>query len=143
MPVEINSHIQAIPIRNDKYGEGAFGAKRRGGRTHKGMDIESDIGEDVYASKSGWARIFYIPNGYGKLVIIDHPKNWQTRYGHLSKISMKKAKWVNQGDIIGQVGKTGNADSPGLIPHLHFEIRHKDTPLDPEELLAENLETDN
>lgn len=129
---------EGIPIRNDAYGDGGFGAKRKNGRIHKGLDLAAEINSPVYASKSGWARAYYIPGGYGNLVIINHPGKWQTRYGHLNKCVLKKLRWVRQGAIIGFVGKTGNANQKGIIPHLHFEIRYKNEPLDPAAFLVKN-----
>ena len=127
---------EALPIRNDPLGDGYFGAKRGGGkRKHLGIDLASPMAGLVYASKSGWARIFYYPHGYGKLVVINHPGNWQTRYGHLDNIKIKSYSWVKQGDVIGSVGKTGNAIEPGIMPHLHFEIRKNNKPLNPEPFL--------
>ena len=123
--------VEDIPVRNDEYGEGEFGARRRNNRMHKGIDLDAELKSPVCASKSGWARSFYIPAGYGNLVVIDHPGGWQTRYGHLYETKIKKSRWVRQGEVIGSVGKTGNADVKGIRPHLHFEIRYKDTPVDP------------
>lgn len=136
MPVRFEGTVAELPIRYDDLGDGYFGAKREGGRKHKGLDLAARIGSPVYASKSGWARAYYIPDGYGNLVVINHPGLWQTRYGHLHKSAIKKFQWVRQGDIIGFVGKTGNADSSSIISHLHFEIRHKGEPLDPAVFLA-------
>jgi murein DD-endopeptidase MepM/ murein hydrolase activator NlpD len=127
-----------LPIRNDAFGNGHFGAKR-GKRKHTGLDIQADLKSPVYASKSGWARATFIPNGYGHLVIIDHPGPWKTRYGHLSS-SAVTSRWVNQGDIIGYVGKTGNANAKGMIPHLHFEIMYEDDFVDPEKEIAKKYE---
>jgi murein DD-endopeptidase MepM/ murein hydrolase activator NlpD len=120
-----------IPIRNDDYGEGHFGAKRKYGRIHKGIDIEGVIGEAVYASKSGFAVCKDLKTGYGKLIVIYHPGNYQTRYGHLSRFSIRGFQWVNRANVIGSVGRTGNANYKGIKPHLHFEIRKGGKPLDP------------
>jgi murein DD-endopeptidase MepM/ murein hydrolase activator NlpD len=122
-------------IRNDSYGDGAFGAKRENKRLHKGLDLAAKIKSPVYASKSGWAKAYYIPEGYGNLVVINHPGGYQTRYGHLNESAVKRLQWVGQGDRIGSVGKTGNADRRGMVPHLHFEIKHGGKPLDPAPLL--------
>jgi murein DD-endopeptidase MepM/ murein hydrolase activator NlpD len=122
-------------IRSDAYGDGTFAAERRNGRRHDGIDILSEMRAPVYASKSGWAKAYRIPRGYGNLVIINHMGGWQTRYGHLYKIAIKKSQWVRRGDIIGFVGKTGNANTRGIAPHLHFEIRYKGKPVDPEKEL--------
>lgn len=131
-------HGKGFSIRNDAYGDGEFGARRKNKRTHNGLDLAAEINSPVYASKSGWAKAYYIPDGYGNLVVIKHPGKWQTRYGHLNKCAVKKLQWVRQGDIIGFAGKTGNANQKGITPHLHFEIRHKGKPLDPAALLAKN-----
>ena len=135
MPVEFNGNIESVedlPVRNDEFGDGFYGARRRGGRKHKGIDLAGKLKSPVYASKSGWATFYYFPTGYGNLVIIDHPgKKYQTRYGHLHDSTVKKARWVSQGEAIGTVGKTGNAYNKRMIPHVHFEIRENDVPIDP------------
>lgn len=138
MPLQLDNDIKSVkdlPIRYDLCGDGEFGAKRNGNRTHKGLDLAAKVKSPVYASKSGWGRSFYNLAGYGNLVIINHPGKWQTRYGHLDKIALNRFQWVRQGDIIGTVGKTGNANTQGTMPHLHFEIRYDGEPLDPAEFL--------
>ena len=138
MPIELKRSVnssKALPIRNDGQGDGAFAAKRSGNRIHLGLDLASEIDSPVYASKSGWAKARNVPGGYGKLIIIDHPGEYETRYGHLSQFAIKKSQWVRQGDTIGAVGKTGNADSSEMVPHLHFEIRRDNEPVDPAALL--------
>jgi len=133
MPVKNDSDagLERFSIRNDAHGEGAFGAKRSGGRRHKGIDLEARTNAPVYASKSGWARALYFPDGYGNLVIISHPGRWETCYGHLDKSAIKRSRWVRQGAIVGFTGTTGNADLKGITPHLHFEIRRDGKPVDP------------
>jgi len=139
MPIKTTAEIitaENLPIRNDAYGDGYFGAKRKGGRLHKGLDLEGDLKEEVYASKSGWVRVRFVKKGYGNLVIIKHPGGHETRYGHLDSVSVKNNQWVRQGEVIGLVGKTGNADVKGMTPHLHFEIRKNDEPVNPANKLA-------
>lgn len=141
IPIETRGkieHVEELPIRSDSYGDGVFGAKRKGGRRHTGLDLAANLGSPVYASKSGWARVRVFPGGYGSLVIISHPGNYETRYGHLMKVYIKRFQWVGQGRVIGSVGKTGNANAKGILPHLHFEIRYKDKPLDPAVFLVKN-----
>lgn len=142
MPIQIHKKVAGpggLPVRSDAYGHGHFGAKRKAGRKHTGLDMAAKLESPVRASKSGWARTGYIPRGYGNLVIINHPGGWQTRYGHLSRHAIKKSQWVRQGDIIGFVGNTGNARSRGITPHLHFEMRYKDMPVNPAEKLLEKV----
>lgn len=122
--VKIITTRRDIPVRMDEYGSGEFGARRKGNRKHSGLDLQAELESPVYASKSGWAKTCFIPDGYGNLVVIDHPGGWQTRYGHLLRCAIEKTMWVRQGDVIGFVGKTGNADLDNIVPHLHFEIRY-------------------
>lgn len=100
----------------------------RWGRKHAGVDIASPMGTPVKAAKSG--RVLLAKNtfgGYGKLVIIDHGEGLTTRYGHNSKIVVKKGQTIEQGDVIAKVGSTGHSTGP----HLHFEIRKRNKPQNP------------
>jgi len=118
-------------IRNDMYGEGYYGAKRSNNREHSGVDFAAPLGAPVYASKSGIGIYKDIKRGYGKMVVIYHPNLDQTRYAHLSESNITKPQWVRAGEIIGYVGKTGNAQAKGIKPHVHFEIRKGGRPVDP------------
>ncbi|MEI6862797.1 MAG: M23 family metallopeptidase [Candidatus Omnitrophota bacterium] len=133
-PIKLSPGESAI-VRNDAYGDGVFGSKRRNGRTHSGVDIKAPIGTPVRASKSGLAFCLNVPTGYGKYVLIYHPDGMTTLYGHLSEWSIESGTLVRQGQIIGTVGKTGNANSKLIEPHIHFEIRKNNLPLDPQNLM--------
>ncbi len=90
------------------------------------------VGSSIYASKSG--RVVYVGNdekGYGLYIEIAHPDGKTTRYAHLSRIETASGDWVSIRQIVGQVGKTGNAASLKILPHLHFEIRELGKPMDP------------
>lgn len=128
-PIDIKGRIQ---VRSDALGGGHFGARRSGGaRRHKGLDITAKIGEPVLACKSGVAETGLRRNGMGKYVKLKHRGGFVTVYGHLSKIAVENNQWVWRGAKIGEVGKTGNASSKSIQPHLHFEIRQKNKHLDP------------
>jgi murein DD-endopeptidase MepM/ murein hydrolase activator NlpD len=131
----IKAEYGKLIIRSDALGEGEFGAKRRNGRTHSGIDIMAPIDTPVYASKSGIAFRGNVPNGYGQYIMIYHPDGTQTFYGHLSGWNVASTDMVHQGELIGFVGKTGNARSKSIQPHLHFEIRKRGEPQDPKALL--------
>ena len=73
--------------------------------------------------------------GSGNYVIIRHPGNISTLYGHLLEVYVKKNNLVRQGEVIGSVGKTGNANYADIQPHLHFEVRKNGIPQDPLEYL--------
>lgn len=124
-----------IAIRNDTGGDGEFGAKRRNGRSHSGIDIMADVGKPVYASKSGLAFFGNVPTGYGKYVMIYHPDGYQTIYGHLSDWNGRAVRKVSKGEVIGFAGKTGNASGRHIQSHLHFEIRKDGEAQDPERLM--------
>ena len=67
----------------------------------------------------------------GNYIIISHRDNIITIYGHLSNIFVRKNDYVRQGQVIGTVGKTGNARAVDMLPHLHFEVRKNGVPVDP------------
>ncbi|MFH1190430.1 MAG: M23 family metallopeptidase [Candidatus Omnitrophota bacterium] len=127
----VKGDIGKMTIRNDVLGDGDFGAKRSGGRTHSGIDISAAMNSPVYASKSGIVFRGNVPTGYGKYILIYHPDGTQTMYGHLSGWAVNTGKQVRKGDLIGFVGKTGNAKNKNILPHLHFEIRTDGDPVDP------------
>lgn len=112
-----------LRIRKDPLGSGEFGARRNGGRRHRGVDLLGEEGDPVVASRSGRVRVGEIPDGMGKFVVLTHRGHFKTIYGHLSQILVKDRSLVRQGQVIGSVGKTGNASSEVVKPHLHFEIR--------------------
>jgi murein DD-endopeptidase MepM/ murein hydrolase activator NlpD len=95
---------------------------------HPGVDFAGEYGTPIYASETGvvvfagWHR-----DGYGELVILDHGEGWTTYYGHLSARYVGCGDQVTQGQVIGQMGMSGNATGV----HLHFEIRDADSPLNP------------
>jgi len=124
-----------IIIRNDNRGDGLFAASRSGRRMHKGLDLLADVGTFVYAAKSGEVVSATQNKGMGKYIIIRHRDNLITIYGHLSNIFVRKGESLRQGQVIGSVGKTGNARGSGMLPHLHFEIRKNGVPVDPLEYI--------
>ncbi len=118
-------------IRNDSRGEGFFGANRNGGRLHQGVDLFAEAGVPVRASCLGLVIAASENNGMGKFIVLRHPHGITTIYGHLSKIFVTNYQVLRQGQIIGSVGKTGNANHPAIQPHLHFEVRKNNIPVDP------------
>jgi len=101
---------------------------RRGSRMHDGIDIAAKAGTPVRAAASG--EVVYSDSrlsGYGKLVILRHGRNLFTAYAHNQRNLVKKGSRVKAGDTIARVGSTGRASGP----HLHFEVRHGSTPVDP------------
>ncbi len=79
----------------------------------------ADSGTVVYA---GWMN-----GGYGNFVVIDHGNGYSTLYEHLESLSVSCGEAVFQGSVIGTAGTTGNSTGP----HLHFEIRYANSPVNP------------
>ncbi len=87
---------------------------------HTGMDIAANSGTAVYAAASGTVtKAVYNSTGYGYHIIISHGGGVETLYGHNSKLHVKAGDWVEQGQLIASVGRTGRASGP----HCHFEVR--------------------
>ncbi|GAB4536324.1 MAG: hypothetical protein Kow0063_21660 [Anaerolineae bacterium] len=87
---------------------------------HRAIDIGAPYGSPVYAARagtvtrSGWAR-----TGYGYTVIIDHGQGLVSLYSHMKGQWVQPGEWVERGQLIGEVGSTGNSSGP----HVHFEVR--------------------
>lgn len=127
-------------VRSDDNGKGYFGAPRNGGRVHDGIDLLAGVGEPVFAAKSGRVvRVIDSKKGYGKYIEIQHPDGLKSLYAHLSAMNVKTRDWVDRGRMIGKVGKTGNAASSQILPHLHFEVRDHDKPVNPTPLISYKL----
>jgi murein DD-endopeptidase MepM/ murein hydrolase activator NlpD len=131
-PVEYTGRF---PLRNDWRGGGDFGARRNGNRRHQGIDILAPLGTPVRAAKGGIAFAGLHKKGLGRYVEIKHKNGLVTIYSHLSEIYILPVQRVRQGQLIGAVGKTGNARYNGIEPHLHFEIRRKGVAMDPKKYL--------
>ncbi|HEY3929598.1 MAG TPA: M23 family metallopeptidase [Candidatus Koribacter sp.] len=109
--------------RTDPFnGEGAF---------HAGVDISSTYGQPVLAPADGDVTYADFYNGYGRLIEIDHGHGVTTRYGHLSGFTVIEGQHVQRGQVIGYVGMTGRSTGP----HLHYEVRINDTPVNPTKYL--------
>ncbi len=94
---------------------------------HKGVDIAAPMGIDVYCAAQGKVIFAGQKSGYGNCVIIEHGNGLATLYGHLSKILVDANQQVKIGDVIAKVGSTGRSTGP----HLHYEVRKNNTPINP------------
>lgn len=97
-------------------------------KPHLGLDLAAPKGTNIYAAHEG--TVIYAGRdfrGFGKMVLIEGSRGWATLYAHFSTISVKQGQRVNQGDVIGGMGRTGRATGV----HLHFEIRKARGPVDP------------
>ncbi|MDR2835018.1 MAG: peptidoglycan DD-metalloendopeptidase family protein [Bacteroidales bacterium] len=100
----------------------------RSGRLHQGTDIQLHTGDTIVAAFDGKVRFVGSYYGYGNVIVIRCHNGLETVYAHLSKIDCFKNQEVKAGDYIGKGGSTGRSTGP----HLHFEIRYKNTPIDPQ-----------
>ncbi|HEX6719134.1 MAG TPA: peptidoglycan DD-metalloendopeptidase family protein [Pyrinomonadaceae bacterium] len=112
--------------------EGGFGGRRNpfggaGWEFHSGQDIEAPWGAPVIAGASGRVSFVGWQSGYGQLVIVDHGGGLTTRYGHLSHIDVELNQVVARAQLLGKVGSTGRSTGP----HLHYEVRINDQPVNP------------
>jgi lipoprotein NlpD len=99
--------------------------------TNRGLDIKGDLYSPIHAAASG--KVVYAGNalkGYGNLVIIKHDNNLLSAYAHNDTILVSEQRYVNQGQKIATMGRSGSSDVM-----LHFEIRRKGKSLDPFQFL--------
>jgi murein DD-endopeptidase MepM/ murein hydrolase activator NlpD len=105
-----------------------FGPRSGKLERHGGWDIATASGTPVLASASGKVIAAGFSNvGYGLHVVLDHGNGLKTLYGHLSQIDVKLNDEITLSTQIGLVGSTGNSTGP----HLHYEVRLSDVPVDP------------
>lgn len=121
----------AHPVKSDHRFTSGFGYRRDpmtgGRRMHNGVDFAAGKGTDIFSpadgtvTRAGWA------SGYGNVIYIKHEFGLETRYGHLSRIRVKKGQRVSRGQHIGDMGNTGRSTGT----HLHYEVRVNDKPVNP------------
>jgi murein DD-endopeptidase MepM/ murein hydrolase activator NlpD len=104
----------------------------KGKAFHAGVDFPAPTGTTVLAAGAGKVTFAGKKSGYGNVVEVSHQNGLITRYAHLSAFLVKQGQVVSTGTPIARVGSTGRSTGP----HLHFEVRRKDTALDPTRYLA-------
>ncbi|MFM5917878.1 MAG: peptidoglycan DD-metalloendopeptidase family protein [Novosphingobium sp.] len=126
---------QAMPA-NFQYISSGFGFRANpftggGGEFHPGLDFKGPFGAPIYAAARGTVSFVGQRSGYGNCVEIDHGNGLVTRYAHMSAFRTTLGKQVMPGEQIGQIGSTGRSTGP----HLHFEVRINDRPVNPRPFL--------
>lgn len=103
-------------------------------RFHTGVDLTAPAGTPIYAAAAGTVEMAVSGRGYGKHIVLRHDNGYSTHYAHLSLFAgaLKVGQRIEQGQVIGYVGRTGTATGP----HLHFEVRKDGHPVDPMTLTA-------
>jgi murein DD-endopeptidase MepM/ murein hydrolase activator NlpD len=128
--------LQRLPVRKPLEGEidtaSGFGVRQDpfngSPAMHTGLDIHADVGNPVRASAEGTVTAAGWSGGYGRTVDIDHGNGLSTRYAHLSAIDVRVGQTVRTGQALGKVGSTGRSTGS----HLHYEIRVRGEPVDPQ-----------
>lgn len=121
-------HIPAIwPIQHPNAVISSPFGETRGARRHQGIDIAVPAGTPVYATANGRVVFSGTQTNYGHLVHLDHAGGIATLYAHLDARTVRQGDAVRRGQVIGNVGRSGNATGP----HLHYEIRRNGIPVDP------------
>jgi murein DD-endopeptidase MepM/ murein hydrolase activator NlpD len=100
---------------------------------HQGLDISTEKGREVYATANGTVESAQYSGPYGNLIVLRHDFGLATRYGHLSRFSVKPGTSVQRGDVIGYVGSTGRSTGA----HLHYEILANGKLINPLQLLTQ------
>ena len=130
---DLFSAMKSLPVGTPLSGEinSGFGYRKDPFNSklafHSGVDIDAKIGDPVVATADGIVEHAGRYKSYGEAVIIEHKGEYQTLYGHLSKIRVKEGQSVKAGDIIGYAGSTGRSTGP----HLHYEVIKDGKNVDP------------
>ncbi|MDR2152418.1 MAG: peptidoglycan DD-metalloendopeptidase family protein [Helicobacteraceae bacterium] len=96
---------------------------------HTGIDLRARVGTPVYAAADGVVKLTrQNPTvGYGNLITLSHAFGFESLYAHLDRILVQQGAFVKKGQIIAHSGNTGYSNGP----HLHYEVRYLNKPLDP------------
>lgn len=132
--VALNEVVQSLPLSmpiNDAHQSSPFGKRvdpmNHRMSMHPGLDLSGPLGSKVYATNIGTVIKAGRKPAYGNMVDIEHKYGIVTRYAHLSKILVKEGDKVAKGQMIGIQGSTGRSTGP----HLHYEVRINDHPVNP------------
>lgn len=134
----MKSEARRLPIANPSPGHSVsstFGVRKDpllgSPALHSGMDFRAPMGSEARVTAPGTVVSAGWNGGYGRMVEVEHADGFTTRYGHLSKILVKKGQQLSAGDIVGKVGSTGRSTGP----HLHYEVRRNGEALNPSRFL--------
>jgi len=126
-----------VPIQAKRISDG-FGMRmhplKKRKVMHNGIDFKADRGTPVYATADGIVEYagYQKSSGFGKLIILQHNYGFKTYYAHLDAVKIKTKEFIRKGQLIGLSGNTGRSTGP----HLHYEIRHLFSSIDPEPFIS-------
>ena len=129
LPASLDFISSGFGYRSDPFTGGAA--------FHAGLDFRGPIGAPIYAAAKGRVTFAGVKQGYGNCIEIDHGNGLTTRYAHMSAFRARVGQEVAPGNVIGAIGSTGRSTGP----HLHFEVRVHDQPVNPRPFLeaAQNV----
>ncbi|MFH7029376.1 MAG: M23 family metallopeptidase [Heteroscytonema crispum UTEX LB 1556] len=104
-------------------------------RFHTGIDFGATLGTPIYAVDTGSIELAGFKGGYGKTVIVNHGGGKSTLYGHASSLYVRQGQKVVRGQMVAAIGSTGVSRGP----HLHFEVRINNKPVNPRPYLWQHL----
>ncbi len=131
--------VETLPLRRPMDGEADFSSNygyrvdpfTRGPAMHTGVDFRAEHGSPIRATAPGKVITAEYSGGYGNMVEIEHSNGITTRYAHMSAILASVGQSVTAGTMLGRVGSTGRSTGP----HLHYETRINEEPMDPTRFL--------
>ena len=145
---KFSTAIPAIwPIDRSKMRNkiGAFGYRNhpifRRWQFHSGVDMPGRVGDPIYATGDGVVESVErsrARRGYGTQILINHGFGYKTRYAHLNKLHVEKGDTIKRGQLIGDMGNTGQSTSP----HLHYEVIYNRTHVNPINYFDKNMSAD-
>lgn len=142
---KFSTAIPAIwPIDRSKMRNkiGAFGYRNhpifRRWQFHSGVDMPGRVGDPIYATGDGVVESVErsrARRGYGTQILINHGFGYKTRYAHLNKLHVEKGDTIKRGQLIADMGNTGQSTSP----HLHYEVIYNRTHVNPINYFDKNM----
>ncbi len=123
MPASLEYISSGFGYRADPFTGGAA--------YHAGLDFRGPMGAPIYAAAAGTVSFAGVRSGYGHCIEIDHGNGLMTRYAHMSGYRAQTGQKVAAGQVVGLIGNSGRSTGP----HLHFEVRINDRPLNPRPFL--------
>lgn len=103
---------------------------------HEGIDLKADSGTPILSTADGIVEFAKFFGGYGNMLVIQHAYGFRTLYGHLSSFNVKQGDYIGRGQVIARSGQSGMSAGP----HLHYEVRYFNKPLNPKPFLEWNAE---
>ena len=123
LPASLEYISSGFGYRSDPFsGEAAM---------HSGLDFRGPLGAPIYSAAAGRVSFAGTKAGYGNCIEITHGNGMMTRYAHMSAFSARSGQTVGAGQVIGAIGNSGRSTGP----HLHFEVRINDQPVNPRPFL--------